>query len=263
VGHARHGPGDHRARTACRREDRGGGARGRVPRAHRDGAVGAHAGRDDRGGIGAAVPESADRQAHGRPFRASHREARLPGQLLSHESPPREGCVRGAARTIRRQRAGHDGRTAHAARRGPEDGQPRPHPWLQEPAQHLRRHSRAPHLEPPRLGRDENARRDRAGALRAGARAVVALHQPLPRDVGPERVPADAPPLRRLRGGRPLPAHGRDADRKIPRAARSTPNWCIIRAAPGRARPHRPRTNSEALHRGERTCADCRAPASC
>ena len=36
---------------------------------------------------------------------------------------------------------------------------------LREPRQHLRRHARAPHLEPARLGADEDARGDRAGAL--------------------------------------------------------------------------------------------------
>ncbi len=61
---------------------------------------------------------------------------------------------------------------------------------FKQPEEHLRRHARAPHLEPPRLGADANAGGDRAGALQAHARAVVAVHQPVSGDVGAERLPA-------------------------------------------------------------------------
>ena len=41
--------------------------------------------------------------------------------------------------------------------------------------------------------------------------AVVAVHQPVPGDVGPERLPAGLSPLRRVRDPRALPADRRDA----------------------------------------------------
>ena len=43
---------------------------------------------------------------------------------------------------------------------------------------------------------DVAARRDRAGALQGDQPAVVALHQPVPGDLGPERVPAGVPAMR-------------------------------------------------------------------
>ena len=65
--------------------------------------------------------------------------------------------------------------------------------------EHLRGHARAPHLEPDGMGEDVAARRNGAGAVQGDRAAVVALHQPVPGDLGPERVPAGVPAMRRLR----------------------------------------------------------------
>ena len=92
-----------------------------------------------------------------------------------------------------------------------------------------------------RLGwvQTRTARADRAGALRTGARALVAVHQPVSGDLGPERVPADSSPVRRLRRGRPVPARRCDEGREIAYAERVTRVWCIIRHAsrPGSSPP--------------------------
>ena len=64
--------------------------------------------------------------------------------------------------------------------------------------EHLRGHARAPHRQPLWLGEDTAAGGDGAGAVRVHRRALVALHQPVPGDVGAERVPARVPALWRL-----------------------------------------------------------------
>ena len=80
--------------------------------------------------------------------------------------------------------------------------------------EHLRRHARPPHLEPPRLGRDADARADRAGALRGRRPQMVAAHQSVSGDVGTERVPAGLSAVRQLRARRPLSENRRHEGRK-------------------------------------------------
>jgi len=48
----------------------------------------------------------------------------------------------------------------------------------------------------------------RAGALQVDAPAMVAVHQSVSRDVGPERLPADLSALRRVPDSRALPGIG-------------------------------------------------------
>src|SRR5262249_2243639 len=64
-------------------------------------------------------------------------------------------------------------------------------------------------LQPPRLGAHAHARGNRAGALPRDGRAVVAVHQSVSGDVGPERVPAGASAVRRVRDTSILPASRR------------------------------------------------------
>ena len=156
-----------------------------------------------------------DRGAH----HAADREADLPGQLLSEQGAPREGHLPAPARSVRREGAGDDGGTAHAAGRGEEDRQPRADPGVRQPRQHLRGHARPPDLQPPGMGVHAHARTDRAGALPSSRSDVVGRHQPLPRDVGPERLPPDQPALRRVRdqplvsarGGQPVGTDGEES----------------------------------------------------
>ena len=65
------------------------------------------------------------------------------------------------------------------------------------PDQHLRRHARAPDLQPPRLGAHPHTGADRAGPLPRRPETLVARRQPVPRDLGPERLPADRTAVRR------------------------------------------------------------------
>ena len=66
----------------------------------RDAAVGAHAGRDDAGGFDAAVQGCANAAHDGEADRQAHRAAHLSGQLLSSQSPPREGHVPDVSSTL-------------------------------------------------------------------------------------------------------------------------------------------------------------------
>ena len=81
-------------------------------------------------------------------------------------------------------------------------------------AQHLRRHPRASHLEPARLGSDAYAGGDRAGALQSGSPAVVADHQPLSGDLGSECLPPGIPALRQLCNRRSVPENWGGSDRQ-------------------------------------------------
>ena len=166
--------------------------RGSVPRAHRDDAVGADEGCGDHAAstrLFRVAPDAADDGARCRGARS--RTLIYPGQLLSQQGAAREGDVpadprRASAAGCRtRWRSlltlpGVGRKTAnlvlilsHASRE-----------------QHLRRHARASHREPARLGADEDARRDRAGAVSGRAAPVVARRQPASGDLGPERLPA-------------------------------------------------------------------------
>ena len=181
--------------------------RGSVSDPDLDAALGAHAGRDDARGVDAAVREgAARRQAMARltvkqiekliypvsfyrnkaVFVKAHGEAivdevRRPGAATLEELVTLPGVGRKTANLVMI--------LAFKSRR-----------------EHLRRHSRAPHLEPARLGADADAGRDRAGALRGDRAAVVAARQSVSRDLGPERLPAGVSSLRRLRDRCRLPA---------------------------------------------------------
>src|SRR5204863_4071738 len=89
------------------------------------------------------------------------------------------------------------------------DGEARVDAVVQEPEEHLRRHACPPYLEPSWMGADENAGRNRACPLSRHRRTVVAVHQPVPRDVGAERLQTGIPAVRRLRDQPPLRAHRR------------------------------------------------------
>src|SRR5205085_938251 len=91
------------------------------------------------------------------------------------------------------------GGSADAAGPRQEDREPGDDTRLQQRPEHLRRHARAPHLEPARVGEDETPRRDGTGALRGDRRALVAIYQPLSGDLGPECLPPHRPALRGLR----------------------------------------------------------------
>ena len=67
---------------------------------------------------------------------------------------------------VRRQGAAHARGAGHAAGRRPQDREPGADPRASRASGNLRRHPRPPHLEPPGLGADRDAGRDRAGALR-------------------------------------------------------------------------------------------------
>src|SRR6185369_1842913 len=84
-------------------------------------------------------------------------------------------------------------------------------PVVSQPEEHLRRHARPSHLEQARVGTDADAGRNRAGALQEHERALVAVHQPVSRDVGTERVPPGVSALRHMRDPSVLPADRRDA----------------------------------------------------
>ena len=109
--------------------------------------------------------------------------------------------------------------------------------------EHLRRHARAPHLEPARLG-DDARRRRRPSRRSTGSRrrALVAVHQSVPRDLGPERLPARLSALRGLRAGAGLSAAWGHPTRKAWRQAESV---CGHRPAVwrrcSRPAPRRPR----------------------
>ena len=244
--------------AAGRREDlREPGGRP-VPGADRHRAVGADAGRDDARGLDTALQAGADAADDGDAVGQRDRDAHLSGELLSPQGAPRESRVPEAGPRLRRPGARHDGGAADAAGRRPQDRQPGADPGVQEPAQHLRRHARAPHLEPARLGADAHARGDRAGAVRGDGRALVALHQPVSRDVGTERVPSRLSEMRRLCPAsrcarktasracrrRPAPKATRAHD-PAPLADRRKPGGALLRG-PGPYRPLR----SERSHRG-------------
>ncbi len=93
------------------------------------------------------------------------------------------------------------------ARRRTEDRHAGDDPGVPEPSARLRGHARAPHLEPTRLGADDDAGADRAGALRRHRRTVVAVSQPVPGHLGSKYLPPGVPSVWRLchRGRLPPP----------------------------------------------------------
>src|SRR5581483_3340171 len=98
------------------------------------------------------------------------------------------------------------------------------------PEEHLRRHTRPSHLEPARMGGDEDARGNRAGAVQSDSQTLVAVHQPVSGVLGPERLPAALPEVRylcdprRVRAGRrdPLEAMMSTRTRNPPDSRRSS-----------------------------------------
>ncbi len=76
-----------------------------------------------------------------------------------------KACCEMLVTRLRRPRAIDDGGAGDAAGCRPKDGEPGADPRVQEPAQHLRGHARASHLESSGLGADRRSRRDGAGAL--------------------------------------------------------------------------------------------------
>ena len=90
-----------------------------------------------------------------------------------------------------------------------EDREPGADPRLQEPAEHLRRHARPPHLEPARLGQDAHARRRPSRRSTERGRALVAVHQPVSGHLGAECLPSGVSALRILRAAGSLPPSGR------------------------------------------------------
>ena len=115
----------------------------------------------------------------------------------------REACQQ-ILDAVRRCRAPDDGGTADAAWRRQEDGEPRADPGASQQPQHLRRHARAPHLESPWLGGDQNTGRDRTRLVCGHGAAVVACRQLVPGDVGAECLPSGLSAVSWLRGCRTL-----------------------------------------------------------
>ena len=130
-------------------------------------AVGADAGRDDAGGVDAAVQGGARRRGRWRADRQADRAADLPGQLLSPQGAAREGDLPDPRRAF----GGRVPTTMEELLTLPGVGRKTANLVLilafKSRAEHLRRHARAPHLESARLGAHADARRDRAGALRS------------------------------------------------------------------------------------------------
>ena len=81
-----------------------------------------------------------------------------------------EALVRDPAAACRPD-AGRDG---DAAGRRTEDGESRDDPRVQQPAEHLRGHARAPHRQPLRLGEDADCRRRPSRRCTSHRRALVA-----------------------------------------------------------------------------------------
>ena len=133
-----------------------------------------------------------------------------PGELLSLQGAIHQSDVREADKGVRREDPVDDGRAADAARCRTEDREPGVDSRVREPEEHLRRHARASHRKPARLGAHEDAGRNRAGALPRNRVAMVAVHQSLSRHVGTERVPAGVSTVSGVRHQGFVPAHRRD-----------------------------------------------------
>ena len=136
--------------------------------------------------------------------------------------------ARRIARRPRRPRPGRPRRAARASRRRPQDREPRPRPRLRHPGD-LRRHPRAPDLEPPRPGADEDARADRARPREGPAAALLDRDQRPAGDLRPERLPADLAVV--LDAARSPPAARASASRAAGRRALA----CRARRWDGRA----------------------------
>ena len=182
--------------------------RGSVSDSDRHDAVGAHAGRDDARGVDAPVSRGAHAEGDGGADGQADREADLPGELLPQQGAVRESDVRGAGRSASAARCRA---TLEELVTLPGVGRKTANLVMilafQSAEEHLRRHARAPHLEPDGLGGDARAERDRAGALRGHRAALVAVPQPVSGDVGTERLPAGLPAVRRVRARRRVSAH--------------------------------------------------------
>ena len=155
---SRHGPAGRRGRrpgSAGDREDLGVAAGGPVSDPDRDAAVGAHAGRDDLGGVDPALRARPHSRGDGRADGPADRAPDLPGELLPPQGAAREGGRPPAAVGVRRPRARLARRARHPARRGPQDRDPGHDPRLPEPRPHLRGHTRAPDRQSPGLGATE------------------------------------------------------------------------------------------------------------
>jgi hypothetical protein len=149
------------------------------------------------------------RPNNGQAHREADRTTDLSGQLLSPQGASREGHVPDPGRPISGSRAGDDGGVTDAAGSRPEDREPGPDSGVPEREEHLRRYARAPDFKSAGVGGNPNAGRDRTGALCGDRPTVVAGDQPVPGDVGTERLPTGISTLRRVRDPPVLPADRR------------------------------------------------------
>ena len=121
---------------------------------------------------------------------------------------------------LSRARAVDDGGAPDAARRGAKDRESGADPGAREPEEYLRRHARPPHRQSSRLGRDADARRDRARAVSRHPSPLVADHQPVSRDLGAERLPPGVSSVPSVRADGYLPEGGRDESRQVGQGVR-------------------------------------------
>ena len=203
-------------RWNCRRSRRSPRSRWATPsRCWVDDAVGADQGRGDAGGVDAAVRRGGD------PASLAKLTTRRIEKLIYPVSFYRNKAVhvKETARILLADFGGVVPTTMEELLTLPGVGRKTANLTLHRRAaaarQHLRRHARASHRQPLRLGADAHARADRACPLRGGAAPLVGHDQPAPRHLGPARLPADLPVVPTLPGDRPVPANRGRARRQI------------------------------------------------
>src|SRR5438132_992986 len=180
------------------------------PRPHRVHSVAAHPGHDDGPGLRAALRRRRHARRHAGPLAPPDRDPHLSGRLLPDESPGHPGNLPRPPRALRGARARRDRRAPQAEGCRAEDRQPGRDDGLRQ-AGDLRRHPRAPDLQPPRIRADADARGDRDGAAGQAPEAILDRLQRPPRRLRPERLHADLAPVLHVPRADALPA-GRRTD---------------------------------------------------
>src|SRR5438128_2396487 len=175
------------------------------PRPHRVHSVAAHPGHDDGPGLRAALRRRRHARRHAGPLAPPDRDPHLSGRLLPDESPGHPGNLPRPPRALRGARARRDRRAPHAEGRRAEDRQPGRDDGLRQ-AGDLRRHPRAPDLQPPRIRADAYARGDRDGAPGQAPEGILDRLQRPPRRLRPERLHADLAPVLHVPRAGALPA---------------------------------------------------------
>src|SRR2546428_580595 len=175
------------------------------PRPHRVHSVAAPPGHDDGPGLRAALRRRRHARRHAGPLAPPDRDPHLSGRLLPDESPGHPGNLPRPPRALRGARARRDRRAPQAEGCRAEDRQPGRDDGLRQ-AGDLRRHPRAPDLQPPRIRADADARGDRDGAPGQAPEAILDRLQRPPRRLRPERLHADLAPVLHVCRAGALPA---------------------------------------------------------